>query len=616
MSDRAPSASGEPQPVQPPLSNPHGALSPGYRLQALAAMREESFDVVVIGGGVVGCGVALDAVTRGLSVALVESRDLAAGTSSRSSKLIHGGLRYLEQLDFVLVREALRERALMLERLAPHLVKPLPFLALLRRKVWERGYIGAGLVLYDSMGSTFGRSRGVPGQRHYTRGQAIKRFASLDREQLQGAVQYYDAQVDDARHTMFLGRTAVSYGARLATGVQATGVVRDGDRVTGIEAVDLESGEAFRIRAAHTINATGAWSAEIQQLAGASGGFSVRASKGVHLLVPKDRLEGTTALTIRTETSVLFVIPWGEHWLIGTTDTDWALDTAHPTATRADIDYLLGHVNEYLTQPLTRDDVVGVYAGLRPLIAADDTEGTSELSREHVVAQLRPGLTAVAGGKYTTYRVMAKDAVDAVAQEIDAASSGADAAETPACVTERVALLGAEGYEARWNGRHLYARRHGLSTGQVEHLLNRYGALIDDLTAMIAAEPVLAEPLPGLGVYLAVEARYAVTHEGARHLEDVMGRRLRASMEIANSGIAGAERVAQIMAPPLGWDTAEIEREVAHYRAVVAAHQAAIEELTDAAADAARTAVGDLDLPVTSREGVSSRPSSAPVPPA
>src|SRR4051794_41184865 len=279
------------------LSTTGGGNNPQTRARALQRMRDEEFDVAIVGGGVVGTGAALDAVSRGLSVALVEARDLASGTSSRSSKLIHGGLRYLEQLDFRLVREALGERALLLDRIAPHLVRPLPFLALLSRRGWERPYIGAGLVLYDTMGTALGRGRVVPAQRHYTRRQTLRKFPALDKESFTGAIQYYDAQVDDARHTMFVARTAAAYGAQIATRAQAVGVLREGEPVTGVRVVALEGGDAGRadpieLRARQTINATGVWTDDTQDMVGARGQFHVRASKGIHLLVPRDRIHG------------------------------------------------------------------------------------------------------------------------------------------------------------------------------------------------------------------------------------------------------------------------------------------------------------------------------------
>jgi glycerol-3-phosphate dehydrogenase len=572
-----------------------GAINPETRERALERMRDEVFDVAIVGGGVVGTGAALDAASRGLSVALVEARDLASGTSSRSSKLIHGGLRYLEQLDFPLVKEALHERALLLDRIAPHLVQPLPFLALLSHRGWERPYIGAGLVLYDTMGTALGRSRGVPAQKHFTRGQTLKKFPALKKDAFTGAIQYYDAQVDDARHTMFVARTAAAFGAQIATRTQAVGFLREGEHVTGVKVVDLESdpdGTApIELRARQTINATGVWTDDTQDMVGARGQFHVRASKGVHLLVPRDRIHGDTALTIRTETSVLFVIPWGRHWIIGTTDTDWTLDKAHPAASKKDIDYLIEQVNRYLVTPLGHDDVEGVYAGLRPLLAGE-SESSSALSREHIVAHPVPGLVAVAGGKYTTYRVMAADAVDAAVHGLEEDVSDS--------ITERVGLLGADGYLARWNARHRIAEASGVHVTRIEHLLHRYGALLDDLLALIADDPSLGEPLPGSDDYLQVEIVYAATHEGATHLEDVLTRRTRTSIETWDRGLRAAEPAARLMAGPLGWTDEQVAREVSHYTARVEAERESQTRDDDTAADSVRLGAPDVapTLPV------------------
>ncbi|MDQ1647501.1 MAG: glycerol-3-phosphate dehydrogenase, partial [Cryptosporangiaceae bacterium] len=392
-------------------------------------MRSETFDVVVVGGGVTGTGAALDAASRGLSVALVEARDFAAGTSSRSSKLIHGGLRYLEQLNFPLVREALKERGLLLTRLAPHLVRPVPFLLPLDHRVWQRAYYGAGVALYDVLGSLFGTSRGVPRHRHLTRTAARRLFPGLRRDALVGAIQYYDAQVDDARFSLTLARTAASFGAAMATSTRVIDVLKDVREVVGVRVRDLESGEVFDIRARTVIAATGVWSDDLSEMLGGRPGLRVRASKGVHLVVPRSAIAGDDGLILRTEKSVLFVIPWGGHWIIGTTDTDWNLDRAHPAASSSDIDYILDHVNRVLDRPLTHDDIEGVYAGLRPLLVGE-SEASSKLSREHAVVEPMLGLMLVAGGKYTTYRVMAADAVDAAVHSLDG--------RVPPCVTDRV----------------------------------------------------------------------------------------------------------------------------------------------------------------------------------
>jgi glycerol-3-phosphate dehydrogenase len=306
-----------------------GRLGPAERADAWRRLGEETFDVVVIGGGIVGAGTALDAATRGLRVAVVEARDLASGTSSRSSKLFHGGLRYLEQLEFGLVREALRERELMLTLLAPHLVKPVSFLYPITRRLWERPYTAAGLLLYDRMGG----ARSVPGQKHLTRAGALRMAPALRRDALVGAIRYYDAQADDARHTMTVARSAAHYGAVVRTSTQVVGMIREADRVSGVRVRDVEDGRETEVRANVVINATGVWTDELQRLAGTRGRFKVRASKGVHIVVPRDRIVSETGIILRTEKSVLFVIPWGNHWIIGTTDTDWNLDLAHTAAT-------------------------------------------------------------------------------------------------------------------------------------------------------------------------------------------------------------------------------------------------------------------------------------------
>jgi glycerol-3-phosphate dehydrogenase len=561
------------------------ALSPEARAQALRAMAAEQLDVLVVGGGVVGAGCALDAATRGLRVGLVEARDFAAGTSSRSSKLIHGGLRYLEMLDFRLVAEALTERGLLIQKIAPHLVRPVPFVYPLKHHVWERAYAGTGLALYDTLGLLSGQARGVPHHRHLTRGGARRIVPSLRKDALVGALQYYDAQVDDARHTLFVARTAAAYGAHVATRARVVGLLKESGRVIGATVHDLETGERLEVRAKQVINATGVWTDETQGLAGERGRFHVRASKGIHLVVPRDRIRSESGLILRTEKSVLFVIPWGRHWIIGTTDTDWDLDKAHPAASKADIDYLLEHVNAVLEQPLTHEDVEGVYAGLRPLLAGE-SESTSKLSREHAVATPVPGLVVVAGGKYTTYRVMAKDAVDAAAHGMDE--------KVPESVTKDVPLLGAEGWEALRNSVHLLASQSGLHPARIEHLLGRYGSLVSEVLDLVAADPKLGEPLAGAPDHLRAEVLYAATHEGARHLDDVLTRRTRTSIETFDRGLGAAQEAADLIAPVLGWTGEQKEREVRHYQGRVAAERESQTMPDDATADSARMGAPDV----------------------
>jgi glycerol-3-phosphate dehydrogenase len=565
-------------------------LDPGSRSAALDALARAEFQVLVVGGGVVGAGVALDAATRGLSVGLVEARDFGAGTSSRSSKLIHGGLRYLEQLNIGLVREALAERSLLLGVIAPHLVRPVPFLFPLTHHLWERAYVGTGVTAYDMLGFSLGQTKGLPGHRQLSRRGALRVAPGLKRSAITGAVAYWDAQVDDARYVLTLIRTAAGYGAQVASRVQVRGLLREGERVTGVQAVDLETGGEIGIRAQQVVNATGVWTDEIQAMVGGRGMINLRVSKGVHLVVPKDRVHSSTGIIARTADSVLFFIPWGRHWIIGTTDTDWVGSKSEPAASRADIDYLIGQANRVLKTPLTRDDVVGVYAGLRPLLAGE-SESTSRLSREHVVAQPVPGLVLVAGGKYTTYRLMARDAVDAVVHALDWRAP-------PSC-TDRVPLAGADGYLALWNARHRLAQPSGLHVARIEHLLRRYGSLTPEVLDLIAAEPALGRPVTGADDYLRAEIVYAASHEGARHLDDVLGRRTHIAVETPDRGMAALAEIAGLVAGPLRWDTRQEAGEVEHYRAGVAAERDSQEAGTDADADAIRGAVPDI-VPVLS----------------
>jgi glycerol-3-phosphate dehydrogenase len=558
-------------------------LGPDSRATALEAMEAGELDVLVVGAGVVGAGTALDAVSRGLSTALVEQRDFASGTSSRSSKLVHGGLRYLEMLDFALVKEALAERGLLLTKIAPHLVRPVPFLYPLHH-TWERPYVGAGLVLYDGMAQLGARAgkheMGVPRHKHLFRKQLARIAPDLRTEELTGAIRYYDCQVDDARLVMNIARTAAAYGAHVASRTKVIAFLREGDRVVGVRVEDLENDREFDVRAKVVVNAGGVWTNEVQEMLGGLGALDVEASKGIHLVVPRDRIRSEAGFITKTAVSVLFVIPWGRHWIIGTTDTPWDLDLAHPAASRADIDYVLEHVNKMLRTPLDHSDVEGVYAGLRPLLRGA-TEPTSKISREHTVSVAPvPGLVMIAGGKLTTYRVMARDAVDAAVGLMDGSVGES--------ITERVPLLGASGFEARTHQRVALARSSGLAIARIDHLLGRYGGLIDEVLGLVADRPELAELLPGSEDYLAAEVVYAVTHEGARHLDDVLARRTRLSVESFDRGTAAARPAAELMAAELGWDSERLEDEIDHYLRRVEAERQSQEMLTDQEADEAR----------------------------
>jgi glycerol-3-phosphate dehydrogenase len=540
-------------------------LGPEDRPESLTRLENEELDVLVIGGGVVGAGAALDAATRGLTVGLLEMRDWASGTSSRSSRLAHGGLRYLEQLEFGLVREALAERGLLLERLAPHLVRPVAFLLPLTRRGWERPYLGAGVALYDALSRVSRKGTALRGHRHLSRKSVARLAPALDSETVVGAIGFHDAQIDDVRHTLAVVRTAASRGAVVAARVEVTGLLREtsdtGERVCGVTAVDHETGRELTIRARTVLAATGVWSEQVGEWLGRGPSAPVVPSIGVHLVVPRAAIDLHTAVIARTPSSVLFLLPWGQHWLVGTTDTPWDGVRSEPHATAADVDYLLEQAARWLTRPLTRDDIVGVYAGLRPLVAAEVAEGenaeTSKLSREHLVSRPVPGLVTIAGGKYTTYRVMAADAIDAVAQELRE--------PVPPSRTEHVPLAGALGYADLWTRREELVAESGLPLETVEHLLQRHGVLTRELLDLIAADPSLGERLHPEAPYLVAEIVHAATHEDARHLDDVLVRRTRLALETRDGAVSVAEAAARLVAPVLGWDEAAVSAEVAAF---------------------------------------------------
>jgi len=545
-----------------------GVLDARDRSNALRRLTAGQLDVLVVGGGITGAGAALDAASRGLRVGLVESRDLAAGTSSRSSKLIHGGLRYLEQGDFKLVREALRERDLLVTKLAPHLVKPVPFLYPLYKKVVERPYVGAGLVIYDAMEGT---KRPVPHHRHLTARGALRRAPALRPERLAGAMVYYEAQVDDARHTVCVARTAAMHGAIVVTRASATSLLRsaDGTQVTGAVVRDEETGRSFDVLATRVVVCAGVWTDLVHSLGGVQAGYQVRMSKGVHLVMPRSAIDAETGMIVRTEKSVLFFIPWGERWIVGTTDTDWSGDRAEPTASGADVDYILAAANRVLATPLTRADVIGVYAGLRPLVAAAADRPTTKLSREHVVDVPLPGLVSIAGGKFTTYRLMARDVVDAAVADFPR--------PVPESVTGQLPLLGADGLPAVRAAAQRLAEDYGVPLSSVEHLLARYGSAVSEVLDLVRSEKTLGRPLLDGYPYLRAEVAYAVTHEGALHIEDVLARRIRLLIESPDAGVAAAAEVGVIMGGLLGWGRRRRALEVRQYLEFAAANGEALQ---------------------------------------
>lgn len=560
------------------------------RTAALDAMSDEQgVDVLVIGGGVTGAGIALDAATRGLRTAIVEAGDWAAGTSAWSSKLVHGGLRYLYNLDFKLVAEALKERGLLLNHIAPHLVKAQPFLWPLKMPVIERSYSAIGIGMYDTLAFIGAKGeKTVPPQHHFSKKGTKKVFPGIKDSAFSGSIQFYDARVDDARLVVDLIRTASGYGALAASRAQVTSINKDSSgRVTGAVIRDLETGTERTVKANRIINATGVWTEESEAMAADDAGLKVLASKGIHIVVPRDRIKATSGIFTKTEKSVLFIIPWQRYWIIGTTDTPYTEDIANPVATSKDIQYVLDQANKLIADELTADDIIGTYAGLRPLLQPKLKEGSdkasTKVSREHTVTEIAPGMSAIAGGKLTTYRVMAKDAVDF--------ALGKQGAKERPSVTENIPLVGASGFAATVANIEKIAAVHGWDAARMEHLLERYGSEIYDLLTLIEEQPELAEPLTNAPQFLKADVVFAVRAEGALHLEDILVRRIRLDLEQRDRGLSSAKEIIALVADELGWDDATQAKEYDTYAARVAAIVAAETKTTDSEAAAEVTSV-------------------------
>ncbi len=566
------------------------ALNHEQREQALDALETDEFDVLVIGGGVTGAGAAFDAATRGLKTAIVEAQDWASGTSSRSSRLVHGGLRYLYNLDFALVAEALRERGRLLTTLAPHLVKAQPFLWPLKTPVIERAYSAVGVGLYDVLAlAGSGGKKTVPTQKHLSKAGAQHLFPDVRSDALIGAIEFYDARVDDARLVINLVRSAVRFGATAASRTAVVKIQQQPDgRVTGATLRDAETGRTLEVKAKSIIMATGVWTETTESMAKTRAGLKVLASKGIHIVVPRERIKAQTGMFLRTEKSVLFIIPWMHYWVIGTTDTAWHEQLEHPVPTSADIDYVLEHANAVLASDLTRDDIIGTYAGLRPLLqpVGSDEAKSAKVSREHTTMEVTPGLVAIAGGKLTTYRVMAEDAVDV--------ALGKQAAAERPSVTKDTPLLGADGYQAVVNRRGEIAARYGWTQERVESLSDRYGSEIDAVLALVDADPELGKPLQSCDWYIGAEVAFACRYEGALHLEDIFIQRVRLNSTTPDRGIAAIEETAAIAAPILGWDEEKAAHEKDNYRHRAEAELAAQAAGTDQAASEIRMGAADV----------------------
>jgi glycerol-3-phosphate dehydrogenase len=530
------------------------AAGPFDRAEALDQMGSERFDVVVVGGGITGCGVALDAAARGLRTALVEAEDFASGTSSRSSKLIHGGLRYLSQRDFGLVYEALAERQRLLAN-ASHLVHPLPFLIPLfgTGGVVERSvshFYSVALWLYDLTG---GLRMGKRHRRvHATT--ALQHFPDLDTERLVAGFLYWDAHADDARLTLTVARTAAEHGAVLANHAPVAKLLTGGDSVAGVALAD-----GTEVEATVVVNAGGVWSEEIASLEPVGGGApagapAIRPAKGVHVSVPSSRLpcDWAAVLPVPGDKRSVFVVPWVEPGFtyVGTTDTDYSGPLDQPRCTAADVDYLLGAVNAWTGAGLGPGDVSGAWAGLRPLVADARSARTADLSRRHRVSRSPGGVVTVTGGKLTTYRRMAADTVDLVEEAL-----GRRSQRSP---TSRLPLWGAGSPDAA-TGR---PEASGVDPGVVAHLAGRYGIETAAVADLIAGDGSLAEPLVEGLPYLAAEAVFAARREMATTLEDVMLRRTRSWILDREASEAAAPRVARLLAGELGWSDAETTAQI------------------------------------------------------
>jgi len=536
--------------------------APFQRSQSIDALASETFDLVVIGGGVTGAGVLLDAASRGLRVALIERDDFASGTSSKSSKLIHGGLRYLQQGEIGLVYEALAERHRLLTN-APHLVKMLPFLipmfgkdGVIPAKIAR--LLGVAMWGYDLTG---GLRIGKLHQR-VTKDEALAYFPTLRPDNLVSGYLYYDAAADDARLVVTLLRTAAfDHGAVVANQVAARGVTRDpAGRVNGVE-VEVD-GSQFTVATRSVVNAAGVWADQVRALDEGVSPDSIRPAKGIHITIPHALVGNTIAgvIPVRKDRRSIFVVPHGEFTYVGTTDTDYDGPIDDPQCTAEDIDYLLDALNAVCTNTIRREDITGTWAGLRPLVKSVASGRTADLSRGHKLTTSHSGMVTITGGKLTTYRHMAADTVDEIVTEVLGSRAPQGARKSS---TKKLRLRGADGYETVVRAATGYP---AVTPTMAEHLADRFGGEARALMGLIQSDSSLGEPLvPGLP-YLKAEAVFAVRFEMARTVDDVLSRRTRARIYGRDDSALAAESVAALMAPELGWSPEQAAASAAAYR--------------------------------------------------
>ena len=522
------------------------------RRAAVGRLTSERLDVLIVGGGIVGSGALLDAASRGLRAGLIEQDDIASGTSSRSSRLIHGGLRYLEQFRFGLVFEALAERARLL-RLAPHLVRLEPLLfPVYGLPFVHRTFYGSGILLYDLLGSR--REGGFA--RHLGRDETLEWTPVLRRDGLRGSIVYHDGVEDDARYTLAVLRTAIREGATAATRIRATGPLERAGRVVGVRARDLVDDTDIEIEADRVVDATGVWTARPDAPLG--GGARVLPSKGAHLVVRRDRIPSRTGLTIRVPGRIVFLVPWPGHWLIGTTDAAYDGPIDRPSATADDVDELLDDVNRTLDVDLARSDVLGTYAGLRPLAVSGSPGSTVKASREHRVTTEPNGLVRVTGGKYTTYRVMAQDAIDA--------ALGRDEARRRPSTTAELRLVGALPRPDLDTLSSRLVVEQGIDGAVATRLVARHGSEAREVVALGREQGLLSRLAPDVE-HIEAEVAWAARHELALSLDDVLARRTRLAQERPDRAASIALRAAEILGGELGWKGARQAREVTGYLA-------------------------------------------------
>lgn len=538
------------------------------RPSTLRRLADTHFDVLIIGGGITGAGCALDAASRGLRTALVERDDFASGTSSKSSKLIHGGLRYLQQGDVRLVYEALHERQ-RLRRNAPHLVKILPFLLPVFAgkggvvpKQLSRA-LGSAMWMYDLTGGLrIGKLH-----KRISPEEALAHLPTLRTDRLADSYLYYDAQADDARLTLTIARTAaIDFGAVVVNGVRVLDIIKGpSGRAQGAR-VAVDGDDELEVRADAVVNAAGVWSDEVRALDEGTHPNSIRPAKGIHITVPWSRIRNDIAAVVPVpkDRRSVFVVPWGEFTYIGTTDTDYDGPLDDPQCTRDDIDYLLRAINFSVTSQITERDITGTWAGLRPLVRDASSGRTADLSRRHRVQHSPSGVVSITGGKLTTYREMAADTIDEVLERVLAAKVLERAQRHSR--TKRLRLRGAAGYE-EVRASEADAARVGRRT--LEHLADRYGGEARTLLAMIEHNPDLGRPLVEGLPYVRAEAVYAARYEMARTLDDILSRRTRARLLGRDASAEAAPQVAALVAPHLGWDREEQARQVDEYRRLV-----------------------------------------------